>query len=50
MFFFLFLLFKINYLKENLWVAASIYLNREASKKCENTTLQTISKGVVISQ
>ena len=44
-----FLLFRNTYLKEHLWVAASIYFNREASQKCENTTLQTNLRGVIIS-
>ena len=30
-------------------MAASIYYNREASQKCENTTLQANSRGVLIS-
>ena len=44
-----FLLFRNTYLKEHLWVAASIYFNREASQKCKNTTLQTNLKRILIS-
>ena len=44
-----FLLFRNTYLKEHLWVVASTYFNREASKKCENYTLQTDLRGVLIS-
>ena len=32
-----FLLFRNTYIKEYFWVAASIYFNRQASQKCENT-------------
>ena len=44
-----FLLFKNTYLKEHLWVAASIYFDREASQKCKNITLQTNLKRVLFS-
>ena len=48
-FFCIFLFFRNTYLKEYFWVAASIYFNREASQKCENTTLQTNLRRVIIS-
>ena len=48
-FLYFFLLFSNTYLKEHLWVAASIYFNKEASQKYENTTLQTNLWGVIIS-
>ena len=44
-----FLLFSNTYLKEHVWVAASIYFHREASQNCKNTTLQTNLKRVLIS-
>ena len=36
-------------LKEHIWVAASVYFNREASQKCKYTTFQTNLKRVLIS-
>ena len=44
-----FLLFRNIYLKEQLWLAVYNYFNTEASQKCENTTLQTNLRGVLIS-